>query len=66
MKGYEVRVGRQRGFCPLMSQIDIVRTTDPIGARRSRLHRSIIEHKNDGKGPCRLAPAARGRAASTG
>jgi small subunit ribosomal protein S1 len=26
--GYEVRLGRQRAFCPI-SQIDIVRTTDP-------------------------------------
>src|SRR5580765_5026095 len=26
--GYEVRIGRQRGFCPF-SQIDIVRTIDP-------------------------------------
>src|SRR5215203_3564127 len=26
--GYEVRIARQRGFCP-MSQIDVVRTADP-------------------------------------
>lgn len=46
--GYEVRVGRQRGFCPL-SQIDIVRTTDTaVHVGRVYTFR-IIEYKNDGK-----------------
>lgn len=46
--GYEVRVGRQRGFCP-MSQIDIVRTADPaVHVGRVYTFR-IIEYKNDGK-----------------
>ncbi|MFN7981973.1 MAG: S1 RNA-binding domain-containing protein [Vicinamibacterales bacterium] len=46
--GYEVRIGRQRGFCP-MSQIDIVRTTDPtVHVGRVYTFR-IIEYKNDGK-----------------
>lgn len=46
--GYEVRVGKQRGFCP-MSQIDIVRTADPaVHVGRTYAFR-IIEYKNDGK-----------------
>ena len=46
--GYEVRIARQRGFCP-MSQIDIVRTTDPaVHVGRVYTFR-IIEYKNDGK-----------------
>jgi small subunit ribosomal protein S1 len=46
--GYEVRVARERAFCPL-SQIDIARTTDPavhVG-RVYAFH--ITEYKNDGK-----------------
>jgi small subunit ribosomal protein S1 len=34
--GYEVRIARERAFCPL-SQIDIVRTTDPAVPRRTGL-----------------------------
>ncbi len=46
--GYEVRVGRQRGFCPL-SQIDIVRTTDPaVHVGRVYTFR-IVEYKNEGR-----------------
>ena len=46
--GYEVRIARQRGFCP-MSQIDIVRTADPdVHVGRVYAFR-IIEYKNDGK-----------------
>ena len=61
--GYEVRIGRQRAFCPL-SQIDIVRNTDPAAARRARLH--IPHHRVQGRRPepHRLAArAARGGAA---
>jgi len=46
--GYEVRIGRQRAFCPI-SQIDIVRNTDPaqhIG-RTYAFH--IIEYKEGGR-----------------
>ena len=46
--GYEVRVARERAFCPL-SQIDIVRTTDPsihVG-KTYRFH--IIEYKDGGR-----------------
>ena len=46
--GYEVRIGRQRAFCPI-SQIDIVRNTDPaqhIG-RVYAFH--IIEYKEGGR-----------------
>ena len=46
--GYEVRIARQRGFCP-MSHIDIVRTTDPaVHVGRVYTFR-IIEYKNNGK-----------------
>lgn len=46
--GYEVKVGRQRAFCPF-SQIDIVRTADPeqhVG--RSYTFR-IVEYRDDGR-----------------
>ena len=46
--GYEVRIGRERAFCPL-SQIDLVRTTDPavhVGQSYAFL---VIEYKNGGK-----------------
>jgi small subunit ribosomal protein S1 len=46
--GYEVRIGRQRAFCPF-SQIDIVRTADPaVHVGRTYTFR-IIEFKNDGR-----------------
>jgi small subunit ribosomal protein S1 len=46
--GYEVRIGRQRGFCPI-SQIDIARTTDP-SAHIGRVYTfRIIEYKDDGR-----------------
>jgi small subunit ribosomal protein S1 len=45
--GYEVRIGRQRGFCP-MSQIDTLRT-DP-SAHEGRVYAfRIIEYKEGGK-----------------
>jgi small subunit ribosomal protein S1 len=45
--GYEVRIGRQRAFCP-MSQIDIVRT-DP-SAHEGRVYEfRIIEYREGGK-----------------
>ena len=45
--GYEVRIGRQRGFCPI-SQIDILRT-DP-SAHEGRVYAfRIIEYKEGGK-----------------
>ncbi len=46
--GYDVRIARERAFCPL-SQIDIVRTTDPaVHVGRTYSFR-IIEYKNGGK-----------------
>ena len=46
--GYEVRVARERAFCPL-SQIDTVRTDDPaVHVGKSYTFR-VIEYKNDGK-----------------
>jgi small subunit ribosomal protein S1 len=46
--GYEVRIARERAFCPL-SQIDIVRTADPavhVGKTYSFL---IIEYRDEGQ-----------------
>jgi small subunit ribosomal protein S1 len=46
--GYEVRIARQRAFCPF-SQIDIVRTADPV-VHVGRVYTfRIIEYKNDGR-----------------
>ena len=46
--GYEVRIARERAFCPL-SQIDIARTTDPA-AHEGRVYEfRIIEYKEGGK-----------------
>src|SRR5688572_8018440 len=46
--GYEVRLARERAFCPL-SQIDSVRTTDP-SVHVGRTYRfRIIEYKEGGK-----------------
>ena len=61
--GYEVKVGRSRAFCPF-SQIDIVRTENPGGARRPDLH--VPHHRVQGRRPQhrRVAPRRpRGRAA---
>ena len=60
--GYEVRIARQRAFCPI-SQIDTLRH-GPVGARRARLR--IPDHRVQGRRqePRRLAArAARGGAA---
>ena len=46
--GYEVRVGGQRGFCP-MSQIDIVRTAAPEAHQGQVYAFRIIEFKEGGK-----------------
>lgn len=46
--GYEVRIGRERAFCP-MSQIDIARTVDPAVHEGKVYAFRIIEFKNDGK-----------------
>jgi small subunit ribosomal protein S1 len=46
--GYEVRIARQRAFCPL-SQIDIVRTTDPAVHVGKTYTFRIIEYKDGGK-----------------
>src|SRR5438093_9623134 len=46
--GYEVRIGRQRAFCPF-SQIDIVRTTDPAQHVGRAYTFRIIEYKEGGK-----------------
>ena len=46
--GYEVRIARERAFCPL-SQIDTVRTVDPaVHVGKTYMFR-IIEHKDNGK-----------------
>jgi small subunit ribosomal protein S1 len=46
--GYEVRIARQRGFCP-MSQIDIVRNTDPAEHQGRVYAFRIIEYKEGGR-----------------
>jgi small subunit ribosomal protein S1 len=46
--GYEVRIARERAFCPL-SQIDIVRTADPAVHERQTYTFRIIEYKDGGK-----------------
>jgi small subunit ribosomal protein S1 len=46
--GYEVRIGRQRAFCPF-SQIDIVRTTDPAQHVGRVFQFRIIEYKEGGR-----------------
>jgi small subunit ribosomal protein S1 len=46
--GYEVRIARERAFCPL-SQIDIVRTTDPAVHEGQTYTFRIIEYKDGGK-----------------
>ncbi|MEO7193008.1 MAG: S1 RNA-binding domain-containing protein [Vicinamibacterales bacterium] len=46
--GYEVRIGRQRGFCP-MSQIDTVRNTDPAEHEGRVYAFRIIEYKDGGR-----------------
>jgi small subunit ribosomal protein S1 len=46
--GYEVRIARERAFCPL-SQIDIVRTEDPaVHVGQTYVFR-IVEYKDGGK-----------------
>ena len=46
--GYEVRIARERAFCPL-SQIDIVRTVD-VAAHEGKLYTfRVIEYKNGGR-----------------
>jgi small subunit ribosomal protein S1 len=46
--GYEVRVARQRAFCPI-SQIDIVRNTEPA-QHEGRVYRfRIVEYKEGGR-----------------
>ncbi len=46
--GYEVRMARQRAFCPI-SQMDTVRTTDP-GQHVGRLYTfRIVEYKESGR-----------------
>ena len=46
--GYEVRIARERAFCPL-SQIDIARTTDPAVHEGQVYTFRIIEYKESGK-----------------
>jgi small subunit ribosomal protein S1 len=46
--GYEVRIGRQRAFCPF-SQIDIIRTTDPAQHVGRVYTFRIIEYKEGGR-----------------
>jgi small subunit ribosomal protein S1 len=46
--GYEVRVARQRGFCPI-SQIDTVRNTDPSQHEGRVYQFRIIEYKEGGR-----------------
>ena len=60
--GYEVRIGRQRAFCPI-SQIDTLRT-EAVGARRARLR--VPDHRVQGRRqePRRLAACAARRGSS--
>jgi small subunit ribosomal protein S1 len=46
--GYEVRLARERAFCPL-SQIDIVRTADPAAHEGQLYTFRIVEYKDGGK-----------------
>jgi len=46
--GYEVRIARERAFCPL-SQIDIVRTADPAVHVGKTYAFRIVEYKDGGK-----------------
>jgi len=46
--GYEVRIARERGFCPL-SQIDTSRTADPAAHVGRTYTFRIIEYKDGGK-----------------
>jgi small subunit ribosomal protein S1 len=46
--GYEVRIAGQRAFCPL-SQIDIIRDTDPAGHTGRVYTFRITEYKDGGK-----------------
>ena len=46
--GYEVRIARERAFCPL-SQIDIIRTEDPAAHVGKTYAFRVIEYKNGGK-----------------
>lgn len=46
--GYEVRIARERAFCPL-SQIDIVRTENPAVHVGQSYPFRVIEYKNGGK-----------------
>jgi small subunit ribosomal protein S1 len=46
--GYEVRIARERAFCPL-SQIDIARTTDPAVHAGQVYTFRVIEYKEGGK-----------------
>ena len=46
--GYEVRIARERAFCPL-SQIDIIRTADPAVHVGKTYTFRVIEYKDAGK-----------------
>src|SRR4026207_1306648 len=46
--GYEVRIARERAFCPL-SQIDIARTNNPAAHVGQVYAFRVIEYKNGGK-----------------
>ena len=46
--GYEVRIARERAFCPI-SQIDILRTSDPAAHIGKTYAFNIIEYKEGGK-----------------
>jgi small subunit ribosomal protein S1 len=46
--GYEVRIARQRAFCPV-SQIDVIRDTDPAQHAGRVYQFRIVEYKEGGK-----------------
>lgn len=46
--GYEVRVARQRAFCPI-SQIDVIRNTEPAQHEGRTYRFLILEYKEGGK-----------------
>ena len=60
--GYEVRIARQRGFCPF-SQIDTLRT-DPSTHDGKVYAFRIIEYKEGGKESRRVSPCAPGGGAA--
>jgi small subunit ribosomal protein S1 len=62
--GYDVRIARERAFCPL-SQIDVVRTMDPAVHEGRTYAFRIIEYKDGGKKRRRLKTQTSRRATAS-